>query len=474
MASNFSWNTRKTIQLAELPAKATLAATADNWGIFYVNGKRVGDSGEWGSAPARDITKYLVKGENVIGIAAFNEDYDGGIIAYITPTDKDGRKTNVLSNDTWKTAEAKEDVRDQHHNPPATVGEWTKPGFDDSAWKKVEVIGRYPCPPWGRINIDLPDTLFTTDFAGPSINAPSATEGWRPVELKEKMARLDEIAPAGDASQTMTYAFTYAYAPQDMRVHMAVGSSRRAIVTINGEKQFQAGSGGFPTPSLPFVQPVCLKKGWNRVLLQVEDIGKGGMFWFKLFQPDGKPIDGLKYSNVKPAEGVVGDQQTLPKFDPSKPKFYRWADVSEDPYMLMPHLTAADLAAYTGYKKLRISGGNNFLFIDLGGQKTPEGYKALAAYTGGEQEPNNALTWDFEPLAVVCYAAGGKAHDLVFVKPDGVVTVFESKLIKGAAGSTPASERILGWVLEGGRLCIVAETDLGTLPAKTMDLLSVE
>jgi tetratricopeptide (TPR) repeat protein len=471
-ANNCSWNTRKMITLRELPAKATLAATGDNWAVLYVNGRRVGDSGSWGSAPTIDIAKDLAAGENVVGIAANNEDNEGGVLACLMLTAKDGTRTTIGTDDTWKTEETRDDVRDQHHNPPATVGAWTKPGFDDSAWKKPEVIGRYPCGPWNRISIALPDTLMTTDFAGPSVAAPSAADGWRVVELKEKMAKLGEIAPPGDAHQTVTYFFTYAYAPRDLRAQMAVGSAGRAVVTLNGERQFQAGGGGHPT--LPCVQPVSLKQGWNRVLLQVEDLGKAGMFWAKLVQPNGQAIEGLTYANEKPATGLVGDQQTLPKFDPAKPKTYRWADVCDDPYTLLPRMTAADLAAHTGYKNLKMSGGNDFLFIDLGGQQPPAGYTPLTAYTGGEHEPNNALTWDFEPLAVVRFAAGGKPRDLVFVKPDAVVTVFESQLVKGAPGSTPAAEKVLGWVLENGRLCLVAETDLGPLPAQTMDLLTVE
>ena len=470
-ATAFSWNTRKTFTVKKRPAKATLAATGDNWSIFYVNGKRVGDSGSWGNAPAIDITKDMVEGENVVGIAAYNEDYDGGVIAYITLIDKDDQRTIIVSDGTWKTEETTEDVRNSHHNPPATVGDWTRPGFDDSAWKPVTVIGKYPCGPWGRISIDLPDSLMTSNFAGPSVSAPSEADGWRRVALKEKMAKLDEIAPAGDAYQTVTYAFTYAFVPRDMRVKMAAGSSRRTVVTLNGEKQFQAGGGGYPT--LPCVQPVCLKKGWNRILLQVEDLGTGGMFWIKLIQPDGAAIDGLKYANEKPAANIVADQQTRLTFDPVRPERYRWADVSEDPYTLMPRLTAADLAAYTGYKNLKVSGGNNFLFIDLGGQKAPRSYLPLAVCSGGELAPNNVLTWDFEPLAIVRFGARRKTRDLVFVKPDGVVTVFESRLIKGAPGSEPAAENVLGWVLESGRLCIVAETDLGPLPVRTMDLLDV-
>jgi hypothetical protein len=47
-------------------------------------------------------------------------------------------------------------------------------------------------------------------------------------------------------------------------------------------------------------------------------------------------------------------------------------------------------------------------------------------------------------------------------------------LLKVASGSARPSERVLGWVLEGGRLCVVAEAELGVLPLRTMDLLGVD
>jgi hypothetical protein len=104
----------------------------------------------------------------------------------------------------------------------------------------------------------------------------------------------------------------------------------------------------------------------------------------------------------------------------------------------------------------------------------PAGYGALTTYTGGEHAPNNALTWDFEPLAAVRWASGGEVRDLIFVKPDAIATVFESKLVKVAPGAQPAAQKVLGWIMENGRLCVVAETRLGDLPAQTVDLLSLD
>lgn len=148
-------------------------------------------------------------------------------------------------------------------------------------------------------------------------------------------------------------------------------------------------------------------------------------------------------------------------------------DVADDPYTLMPQLTAADLAALTGYRKLTLTGGNDFLFVGLNGATVPPGYRPLAAYTGGERSVNNALTWDFEPAAVVRYARAGTTRDLLFVKPDALEAIFQTGLLTTARGTPHPRDALLGWVVAKSRLCVVAECRLGALPRRTMDLLTV-
>jgi len=402
-AQNFYWNTRKSFTLSEKPTKAVVAATADDRYVLYVNGKRVGAGASWRYAPAYDVTKLLRKGENIIAICAKNDTFGGGVLSHVMVEFKSGKRMQLASDASWKTEMCSNKAFDElKAGELSIVPPWTRAGFDDSEWKKSEVIGRYPCGPWGVFNIHLPDSVMKIDFAGRSAAAPSEADGWKPVALKSKMARVSEIAPQkNDTYQTMTYAFSYIYCPADMRAQMSVGAARRIVGKVNGEQIFTGGGWNYPT--LPRVFPVTLKKGWNRLLVKAEDIAQKSVFWVKIYRPDGKAIKGLKCSNVKPAAGIVPDQKTLPSFDPARPKYYRWADVSEDPYWRLPQLTAEDLAALTGYKGLKLIGGNNYLFVDLGAAKTPAGYKPLSKYSGGEYQVNNCLTWDFEPAAVVRY-----------------------------------------------------------------------
>ncbi len=474
-AANFAWNNRKTFTLADKPTEATIAATGDDIIVLYVNGHRVGDHGSWMAAPKFDITRYLKKGKNVIAIAALNGDYDGGILAHADITLPGGKKIVLATDESWVMQESTPDEFNKlraDKDAKLSAPDWTKATCNDSKWVRAEIIGKYPCPPWGKINMEMPNLLMETDFVSGGDKAPSASAGWKQVRLETKFGKLSEIAPSkDDAYQTLTYAFTYVYCPKDMRANMTMAASWRNFITLNGELiRRHFGNGG---TTLPQVFPIELKKGWNRLLMKLEDVRKSGSFYVKIYNLDGSAIDGLKYSSVKPASDIVADQQTLPKFVATNPKRYNWADVAEDPYTLMPQLTAADLAAFTGIKGLTLAGGNNFLFIGLGDAKAA-GYSPITKYSGGEHLTNNALTWDYEPMAVVRYARGGKTGDLLFVKPDALELIFQTGLLKTAEGSKHPSMRLLGWVLQDGRLAVAAEADLGELPARTMDLLTVK
>ena len=473
-AANFAWATRKTFELASLPKKAVISATGDDYSVLYINGSFVRKHGSWMSAPSDDILKYLKKGKNVISLAGLNTAYGGAVIAYATIEFADGKNADVATDETWVTREiGEEEFNKLVEGQP--FPEWSKIDFDDGAWKTPEVVGRYPCGPWNVIQMDLPNRLISTDFVGAEKNAPSTKDGWKPAALQQKAFKLSEIAPSKyEAYQTMTYAFTYVFSPVDIRANMLLGASRRTFIKLNGEEVCAHMGNGFPT--LPEVFPVVLRKGWNRLLVRSEDVGQQSVFYLKIFTSDGEAIKGLKYSNEKPpASQLVVDQHIIPTFSASRPMYYKWSDVSEDPYTLTPRLTGDDLAKYMGYGSgVAISGGDNFLFVRVDSAKAIPGYSALPKYPGGEKEVNNALTWDFEPLAVVRYMRGGKPKDLIFIKPDAEELIFQTGLLKTAKGATRPEERILGWVFEGGRLCVVAETELGDLPERTMDLLTLD
>jgi len=74
----------------------------------------------------------------------------------------------------------------------------------------------------------------------------------------------------------------------------------------------------------------------------------------------------------------------------------------------------------------------------------------------------------------VRYQRGGKTRDLLLVKPDAEELLFQTRLLMVPSGSPRPADRIIGWVVSRGRLCVVADCRLGKLPERTTDLLGVK
>ncbi|MDW8039730.1 MAG: hypothetical protein RMI90_17055 [Thermoguttaceae bacterium] len=533
--AHFAWYHRKRFHLDQLPQKARLTLTADDRLIVWLNGRRLFQHGSWRSAVQVEVTPWLRHGENLLAVAVQNEDFDAGLLGLLEIEFADGQKTYLFTDSSWQTA-----IGDQKEflalseTAEAVCPVWAQPQFHDTSWALAEQIGQYPSSPWNRIDIQLPDLLpevLQSPPAGLNLDAPSPSEGWKPIRAVSKMIRLAEAArlassapstkepsttktpkppqpgpnplplsttkPDDPNAHQLTYAFTYVYCPTELRAQLALGSTWRAIVRLNGQTVLDHAGNGLPW--LPRVAPIWLKQGWNRLLVAAEDLRQEGQFWLKICQPAGEPIPGLKYSSVKPQADLVADQHSLPRFDAARPHYYRWADVADDPYFLTPQLTEADLAQYTSYRDLKLQAGNNFLFLQindstecsgkaaLGGQTQPldlapalsaeqpatppkTAWSILAHYSGGEDRLNNALTWDDEPLCIVRFQRAGKPRDFLFIKPDALPLVLETHLLKVPEVEHPR-HRLLGWLCHQCRLCLVAETFLGDLPQRTLELL---
>ena len=77
---------RKVIHLDKLPKSALLVAACDNEVVVYVNGKKVGQSLDWGKPLVADVAKHLKAGQtNVIALEATN-----------WPDPKHGKGTNIV------------------------------------------------------------------------------------------------------------------------------------------------------------------------------------------------------------------------------------------------------------------------------------------------------------------------------------------------------------------------------------------
>jgi len=94
---------RKTFTLPAKPAKAVLAASVDNEGTAFVNGKSVGTVLAWEQAVLADVTGELVAGENLLAVRGINHGGSAGVVARLEVTFADGKKQTIVSDTSWLT-----------------------------------------------------------------------------------------------------------------------------------------------------------------------------------------------------------------------------------------------------------------------------------------------------------------------------------------------------------------------------------
>jgi len=129
---------RKIFVLDGAVKKAALAASGDNGIKVYVNGKEVGESGDWSSPVKVDIAKHLIAGTNVLAIRGKNADGIAALVAQLDITAADGKTLSIATDKTWlvSAAEAKD---------------WNTAGFDTAKWIEPHSFGKLGIPPWGNV-----------------------------------------------------------------------------------------------------------------------------------------------------------------------------------------------------------------------------------------------------------------------------------------------------------------------------------
>lgn len=83
------------------PDNAEIVLTCDNEFVLYVNGKRVAASKDWTQPQRVDITKFTIKGKNLIAIEAANQGGPAGLIASIQWREKGSGPRQLVTDSTW-------------------------------------------------------------------------------------------------------------------------------------------------------------------------------------------------------------------------------------------------------------------------------------------------------------------------------------------------------------------------------------
>jgi alpha-L-rhamnosidase len=119
--------------------RACLRLTADDQFTLYVNGRQAGKSMgkpyEWKVLNELEIAPLLVRGANVLAIAATNRAAPAGVLGQLVVELDSGSPLTVQTDKSWRTSK---------EGPPG----WRLAGFDDAAWSAAMEVGLPGEGPW--------------------------------------------------------------------------------------------------------------------------------------------------------------------------------------------------------------------------------------------------------------------------------------------------------------------------------------
>lgn len=119
--------------------EATLDITADDHFVVWINGKLVGNAGNWRQVYHFDVKPFLVHGRNVIAVQVRNDGGPAGLLVRLSYTPNGQTRLVLYSDGEWKTSAR------------LTPG-WQQTNFDDSQWQRVKVLGPYgKTDPWREV-----------------------------------------------------------------------------------------------------------------------------------------------------------------------------------------------------------------------------------------------------------------------------------------------------------------------------------
>jgi hypothetical protein len=138
--------TRYFRKVISLPADAKIDSahavmTADNRFTFFVNGKQVLTGDSYSQAFQADIGAALLPGENVLAVAATNDGEqrnEAGLMGIVKISLAGGQQVLAPVDGSWKVSDIE------------TAG-WKGPGFNDTGWSAVKVLGQNGIAPWGHL-----------------------------------------------------------------------------------------------------------------------------------------------------------------------------------------------------------------------------------------------------------------------------------------------------------------------------------
>ena len=150
------WNQKDPVK------SAILRITGDDQLTVYLNGMKIGSARNWKTPLKLNLTKRIIKGENVIAVTGLNLGGLGGVVAILEIVEKDDSKHTLVTDERWLV------------NQTTSEG-WMTPNVDGKGWAAATIVGDHGMEPWGKI---------LTSAWPPKKNTKRQTVAQREIELK--------------------------------------------------------------------------------------------------------------------------------------------------------------------------------------------------------------------------------------------------------------------------------------------------
>lgn len=107
--------------------KAWIRITADNGYRFFLDGREIGQAGEWQRVLEYDVTAILRPGIHVIAVEAFNGTLYAGLILHLHMEFSDGKEIDIGTDKTWRIV-------------PQDEPDWEKKTAPSASWRPATVV----------------------------------------------------------------------------------------------------------------------------------------------------------------------------------------------------------------------------------------------------------------------------------------------------------------------------------------------
>lgn len=219
---------RKDFEVEATPKRAMLYVSGVGSSVCYLNGKTIGDD-VFGPLPTwydasvpyltYDVSSFLAKGENTIGVALGNGRYltmrkDGmfgfglpRVLAQLVIEYDNGTSVTIGTDDTWMATNQgpiteNNEFDGEKYDARLDLGRWTEPGYNTSSWQRAESMEA----PKGKLTAQLSPSLKVMEEIKP-LSVKAVGNGRYIVDMGQNMVGIQQVKLRGKKDQPITMRF---------------------------------------------------------------------------------------------------------------------------------------------------------------------------------------------------------------------------------------------------------------------------